>query len=182
MTQNKHTQGPVVVHGGNYPLGVKGDVYAMDGKDIRSATPICRVVRPRSLVWFADPKNKEVDSLATTAHRNQEKPIIEANAAFIAEAFNVAHETGKTPRQLADENGTLSFNNAQAALAICTYKANIASLEAQNKELLAALKRVSSGEGFTGSFFANQNKEWRELLAIKDYAKAAIAKAEGGAK
>ncbi len=31
----------------------------------------------------------------------------EANAKFIAEAFNVAHETNKSPRQLADENKEL---------------------------------------------------------------------------
>lgn len=32
----------------------------------------------------------------------------EANAVFIVEAFNVAHETGMTPRQLADEVARLT--------------------------------------------------------------------------
>ena len=34
-------------------------------------------------------------------------PEMEANAELISEAFNVTNETGKTPRQLADENKEL---------------------------------------------------------------------------
>ena len=34
-------------------------------------------------------------------------PEMEANAELICEAFNVANETGKTPRQLTDENKEL---------------------------------------------------------------------------
>lgn len=36
-----------------------------------------------------------------------EEAKMQANAALIAEAFNVTHETGRTPRQLADERGKL---------------------------------------------------------------------------
>ena len=56
--------------------------------------------------------HKEDDGKTTTSRR-------EANARLIAEAGTVANETGKTPRQLADEN----------------------------KELLEALQEIKKGEG-----------------------------------
>lgn len=67
------------------------------------------------------------------------------SATLIAEAGTVAHETGLTPRQLAE----------------------------QRAELLAALKLLSA-------------EEWRDdddpiLISAREQARAAIAKAEGGA-
>lgn len=45
------------------------------------------------------------------------------DATFIAEAFNVAHETGRTPRQLADERGKL----------LAALKAEVADLLDRNR-------------------------------------------------
>ena len=46
------------------------------------------------------------------------------------------------------------------------------------KRLRNALTRVQSGEGFTGSWIADNNKEWGELIAVKDFAREAL-QAEG---
>ena len=83
----KHTQGTVTVrngsHGGTY-------VRANDRHDL----PIC---------WCSTSMSSSADGLDRI-----DSAEAEANAALIAEAFNVAHETGCTPAQLAEQRRELA--------------------------------------------------------------------------
>lgn len=79
-----------------------------------------------------------------------------ANAELIAEAFNVAHETGLTPRQLAEQIDVVEVQRDIA--------------ETHRDELLAALKGAE--EWLSG---------WASAEPYLTTIRAAIAKAEGGA-
>lgn len=77
------------------------------------------------------------------------RAIARANASLIAEAGTIAHETGLTPRQLADE--LKKSNKGMSALADqvvkdtvenCDLKRELRSLTSQRNELLEALKKT----------------------------------------
>jgi hypothetical protein len=86
MSESKHTPGPWVVSGFFYPDTVLGDVFAKDAKDVMNATPICRVVRPRSKNFCDDKANEPIDALTSLAQKIPELKTIEANARLIAAA------------------------------------------------------------------------------------------------
>lgn len=58
-------------------------------------------------VWADVPGSNEQQCIAECRDNDLDKSEQTANAALIAEAFNVAHETGRTPQQLADERAEL---------------------------------------------------------------------------
>lgn len=82
------------------------------------------------------------------------------DAALYWQAFNVAHETGMTPRQLANE---------RCHMLSLVSKANdrISQTEAQRNELLAALEKIANTNG-GGTTDRN--------VAMKNIARAAVAK------
>lgn len=86
----------------------------------------------------------------------------DANADFIAEAFNVAHETGLTPRQLAT---ALSNLREGGHIAVAAWKV-------ERAELLAALKVAASCLAST-----TQDSLYDNAKSMVD---AAIAKATAG--
>lgn len=65
----------------------------------------------------------------------------EANAAFIADAFNVTHETGLTPRQLAEQHAELSAALEQAE----KWLSGWASAEPYLETIRAALSKATAG-------------------------------------
>ena len=52
-------------------------------------------------------ENSDVPWYVATLHGHPDDGDAECNARFVAEAFNVADETGLTPRQLADQRDAL---------------------------------------------------------------------------
>lgn len=86
--ETKHTKGEWI------PQFFKGDINVCIGVMVKSkngySQRICDTILP-----------------STDEEYIEEREEIEANAKLIAEAGTVANETGKTPRQLADENKEL---------------------------------------------------------------------------
>lgn len=86
MREIKHTPGPWIVTGWFYPECVEGDVLAKDADNLKDATPICRVYKPRSKNWCADKKNLPIDAFTSLGQKIPERKVIEANARLIAAA------------------------------------------------------------------------------------------------
>lgn len=114
-------------------------------------------------------------------HRN-----LEANAALITEAFNVATETGMTPRQLADklyEVQSIAKDRAEELQKLVRRHAK------QRAELLAALADIAEGNcpshiiNLASDAPTQAEAQRRFHMAfsawMQEIAKAAIAKAEG---
>jgi hypothetical protein len=115
-----------------------------------------------------------------------------ANAALIAEAGTVLHETGLTPRQLAEQRAALQALLAKPAHAhidgahldgkvegcmLCNAMTERDSLKEQRAELVAALEAVE--EHHVEQNFMKQRDEARsKTLRI---VRAALAKVRGGA-
>ena len=59
----------------------------------------------KNTVWIESEDHGEIARLRTDSGKVTDN--VYANAELIAEAFNVTHETGRTPRQLADERAEL---------------------------------------------------------------------------
>lgn len=71
------TPGPWVAHGGKFPYGWKGDVFAKDAKLVSDASHIARCLgKP--------PEKRPLDELQDTAWARAQRPSIEATAAHIA--------------------------------------------------------------------------------------------------
>lgn len=106
------------------------------------------------------------------------------HAALIAEAFNVLHETGMTPRQLADklkrteagEKMQQGFARRRLAGESEAYD-QIDTLTKQRDDLLAALEFVTDCLDA-----ANKGQEYCNGDLFVEQAKEAIAAAKGGAK
>jgi hypothetical protein len=63
--------------------------------------------------------------LAVIADKPEDCEVAQANAILVAETFNVTHETGRTPRQLADERAELiAVLQDFAALEMARYSAS----------------------------------------------------------
>jgi hypothetical protein len=58
-------------------------------------------------VWVEGGSPDEPDEICHCVESSISRDEANANAKLIAEAFNVTHETGRTPRQLADERAEL---------------------------------------------------------------------------
>jgi hypothetical protein len=146
----KHTQGPVHVD-------AIGQIF-VDG------------LGPQPRICMADsPAGKREWDKTVTAEESK------ANAALIADAFNVATESGMTPRQLASAHKAALL---EIDMRVGGYQEQVAKLEAQRAELLAAFKRLMDicGEGGRKGRAIDliDRHEWER-------ASAAIAKATGAA-
>ena len=70
-------------------------------------TPGIAIVDASENVWATFSKIADLNPLQADTYRKASHEERRANIELIAEAFNVTHETGKTPRQLADERAEL---------------------------------------------------------------------------
>ncbi len=100
-----------------------------------------------------------------------------ANAALIVEAFNVATETGMTPRQLADDRQTWIERHARESATLDAAEIQIEDLMKQRAELLAALKIADELLGCT---VAEEEANKPEFKADRARIRVAIAKVEAG--
>jgi len=175
MADGKHTQGPVTISN-----SANGSFYIHAGPVafLRTYEPSQKM---KGLVGSNDPRR----------------------AAYLAaEAFNVAHETGMTPRQLADRVAQLEAQRAGVHRALTGSDGNepgmtcIANLppyvdgvvqqlqeaEAERDELLAALKiSLSYVEKVAATRPTEMTRAQRKFQAVRDAdaIRAAISEVEG---
>lgn len=136
----KHTAGPVIA---------SGRIRNVSGDQLW-----CVQVEPSAAISQYRGTIASIQSAAQIGGITNDEA--EANAAFIAEAFNVAHETGLTTRQLADAYTALR-NGSRVA---------VEAWKAERDELVAAAKAL---------LMSDQIRDWDTSEAVT--LRAAITKA-----
>lgn len=136
------------------PVSATGEIHDVSGHQLW-----CGRVEPSVAVGGCRGAIANIQSAAHIGGISNDEAA--ANAALIAETFTITHEIGLTPRQLAERCGTL-----EAALL------SVAD-EAKKANAVIALHRAGRGQG--------RVRVTTAMHRIERVARAAIAKAEGGA-
>lgn len=79
-----------------------------------------------------------------------------------------------------DEIATLRIDLAAKETEALGYLRAVGTLQERIDKLEQAMERLGGMEGFSGSFYRNDNNEGRELLARTEFARAVLDQDKGG--